>query len=305
MSETKSYELTFEDWKDLLLKYKTIYMIAKHLKVDRSTVRKWLKRYELIPLGPLVPGKEARELQEIINPVYDNYFKLTGDACICSDNHIPSCDIKAHEYMIKKAIQYLKPPRKIIIAGDFISFDALSFFARNTLLQEVKVADELKLADYILTIIEEAFEEIYIIPGNHMERFFKITRGAFDTDVLLSLMNRFNNKKYHITSYGYCYLDNIRVTHPNSYRQQKLSVANDLSLKHECPIVNAHGHFFSIGKSKNGKHTIIDSGGLFDQERVKYTQMHDTTYPNWNQGFIIYKNKKFIPFSPDINEWYY
>jgi hypothetical protein len=128
----------------------------------------------------------------------------------------------------------------------------------------------------------------------------RVMHDGIAIEGLIKLMT--DSKKWQGNNLPYYYVDNIRVTHPKIYRQVKLSTAIALSYKYGCPVLQAHGHFLSIGYNANGQ-IVGDTGGLMDKERTQYLfDSGDTTHPVWNNGFMVYKNKQIIPYGEGIGE---
>jgi len=141
--------------------------------------------------------------------------------------------------------------------------------------------------------LEEVFDETILFTGNHEDRFSRTNKFHIDNTRVLQMLGR-DMKHYKFSEYHYLILDDWRLTHPGSYRQQKLSVASALADKFRMNVLQAHGHFGSIGYSRSG-YLVGDMGGIFDKTRAEYTMEKDTTHPVWNNGFFIYKDKVMRP----------
>ncbi len=87
------------------------------------------------------------------------------------------------------------------------------------------------------------------------------------------------------------------ITHPKNYSQTKNRISYRLAGKYECNTCSAHGHFIGMVASESGKYIAIDSGGLFDMKKILYAQ-NTTTYPVWNQGFVLIVNGFPTLYSP-------
>ncbi len=291
-----------ELWKE----HHSIRAIARITGRDRATIRK-----ELIEIGSYC-GKitptfneqrhlnERRQLEDMIDniaPMAEKPLYLTGDWMVTSDFHIPAIHLGWYESML--AVSEEMDVKNIIIAGDLINFDLLSFYWKNKPdIRTATIEEEVSITKKILRDLETRFNQIVWLAGNHEKRFYNAMQRGVSVENLLSLLECLQTK-YLITPLSYCYLDDIRITHPKSYRQTKLSVANVLASKYNCPVLQAHGHFFALGYSQ-GNHLIGDTGGLMDIDRVAYMQEADSTYPLWNNGFFVYKKGKIIPYGVRI-----
>ena len=87
------------------------------------------------------------------------------------------------------------------------------------------------------------------------------------------------------------------ICHPKNYSPVKNRIAYRLAGKYECNVISAHGHFCGMVVSESGKYICIDSGGLFDPNKILYAQ-NTTTYPVWNQGFAMVVGGKPTIMSP-------
>jgi len=233
-------------------------------------------------------SKSISSIHEEVAPKFNDCLKLTGDAVISADWHIPFHS----EFWAEKVIQYAEKYqiKTHIIAGDFFDQYMYSSFDKKHPFDNEK---ELKLAEEICDKNESVFDKIYLVTGNHEERFFRSNQYQINHIRFLRMLGRDLNK-YVFTPYHYLILDNWRITHPAAYRQSKLSVASDLADKFRMNVLQAHAHFGGIGYSKSG-YLIGDLGGIFDKERIEYIMEKDTTKPVWNNGFFIYYKKHMIP----------
>jgi len=281
--------------------------IAKIFRVSIDLVRYYCRKLNLpniritkqskrIFLGDF--DKIAKEIDRMV-PKLSQPLRLTGDFVITSDWHIPTINLDWFEIMIKKAKEY--NVRNLLVAGDLINYDALSTYWEEKPDQRTpKLSEELQLAISLLDKVDKWFKKVVILTGNHeRKRIYRVLNQGIDASFILKILDRFKNPNYLISSQSFCYLDDIRITHPKSFRQTKLSVANVLSAKFNCPVLQAHGHAFSLGYSLSG-YLIGDTGCLADWERIQYMWEGDTTHPLWNNGFFIYKDKKIIPIGERI-----
>jgi len=121
----------------------------------------------------------------------------------------------------------------------------------------------------------------------------------------LSRMLHKHKDKIKFSKYGYCVLnDEWRITHPKNYSQIKTRVANRIALKHRQHVLNFHGHALSIAHDDSGHQIIADGGGLFDEKKIEYRMIKDSTYPAWATGFwVITKDNELHGFNDLFTPW--
>jgi hypothetical protein len=276
--------------------------IADLFDIPLPTIKTVIRRKRLnggIVISPLSrPPSWATlsRLQNQIAPQLKGYWHIRGDWMITSDWQIPTYSILWAERLLKVACQY--KIKKLLIAGDFFNADIYSIFTINKQQITPKMEAELSTVEAVLKILDKWFSESLLLLGNHEKRLFSQLLYSIEAERIAKMMGIDKLRmKFTFSPYPYCILDGKwRVTHPDSYRQVKLSVANDLATKHRMHIMMAHGHFFSLGYSKGG-YQIADSGGLFDASRIPYIQFHDTTHPQWSNGFWRYQNGIMFPYA--------
>lgn len=231
-------------------------------------------------------------IQDVIAPKKIKNYRFEGDAVITADYHNPCARLDLVDAVIKEA-KKMQRPRQLFIVGDYFNFDVLSYWStkKGGSSEDVKLENELMMGRNILLKFSKVFDCIYHSKGNHEDRWIEITHDSpIAMDILLKYLEIPNLSL--IDSY-YFYLDNIRVTHPKNYRQVKLSMASRLCDIHRCDVIQAHGHFGSIGFSAGG-YRAVDLPTMADAERINYMNKADTSYPVWNNGFIVYKNKQIL-----------
>lgn len=48
-----------------------------------------------------------------------------------------------------------------------------------------------------------------------------------------------------------------------------------------------HGHMLSISHDDSGRQLVIDGGGMWDESKIEYRLIEDSTYPAWARGFWV------------------
>lgn len=232
-------------------------------------------------------------LQDTIAPKLISRHKFTGNAVVTADYHIPCVDIDMVKYAIEKGKEY--NIKQLFIAGDFFNFDVLSYYTAKLGGSDttIKMRDELKMGKEIMQSLSTQFDRIVYSIGNHENRWSKAVRNAFTFEMVTDWLKQGNLK--FLNSFFF-YLDDIRVIHPKSYSQVKLSVAMRMCDKFQCPVINAHGHFSSTGFSRSG-YQAVDLGVMCDWERIEYMTKADTTHPRWNPAFVVYHDKQIYNYA--------
>lgn len=207
---------------------------------------------------------------------------IYGDAMITADWHIPYTDLGLAEKMLNIAKK--NKIKKIVIAGDFLNLDILSTFISKP----YELDKELDNAYEVWRVLNDEFDEITFIPGNHEFRLSRRLETPIEFRKLVRLFTELSEK---IITSEYDSITLISgdkkwmITHPKNYSQTKNRISYRLAGKYECNVASAHGHFIGIVMSESGKYISCDTGGLFDMKKILYAQ-NTTTYPVWNQGFL-------------------
>ncbi len=232
---------------------------------------------------------------------YLDWLKIEGDVIVTTDWHIPWHDIDLCNKALAVANKF--KIRQLIIGGDLLDLSPLSPFMKDDLQDTLE--SELCEAERIMSALWESFDNIWMIMGNHEKRLNRLLNSQLTPKRLKKMFE--DSNKFVISDFSYCVVNNKwRITHPKSYRQTRGSVANRLALLHKQNIIMAHGHQVNISSDDSATYIIIDSGGMFDRVKVAYSMLDDTTYPNWQNGFVMIKNNAHYMFSDKLGtDWGY
>jgi len=237
---------------------------------------------------------------QIAIPDFLDYENVSGTVTISGDYHIPLHDIKLVEKMVY--VSQKMGAKKLIIAGDLYNFDAFSTFVNEPIYE---VGEELDYGEKLLDYLAEWFDFILVLMGNHEERLYKRKLDKYiDWERLTRMLHQHENK-IKFSKYGYCVLNDAwRITHPKNYSQIKTRVANRIALKHRQNVLNFHGHALSVASDDSGHQVIADGGGLFDEKKIEYRMIKDSTYPAWATGFwVITKENELHSFNDLFTPW--
>jgi predicted phosphodiesterase len=275
--------------------------IAEKFGVNESTIRRGLASMRvtrhLLPTDPPVAERLNIEWDKpIVVPKNDRY-------AITADWHIPLYDA---EY----ANKFLQDSRargitKLIIAGDFFNFDALSMYEPKQELGglEAEVAE----AGMVMHTLLQSFDTVYFLWGNHDARLHKALGFAMKFQEAMKLvfgpLDREELDRIRFTNLDHMWVGDEDeegrwyICHPGSYTRVPLSTARTLSTKYECNVITAHSHHCAVGYGINAKNVVAEIGGLFDREKTGYLQ-RTTTYPTWAQGYAFLDEGRLYVQSP-------
>lgn len=212
---------------------------------------------------------------------------LTGDWLIVGDVHVPTTDYPLAQRVGKVASKLGIPG--LIIAGDLFNFDLFSTYPRVSRLPGWK--QERDAARQLLKEWLEVFERVVILPGNHDRRIQKWSYGELEEEDIFGMVT--SSDKVRTNAFGWCTIKAKtgvwRVTHPRDYSRKPLNVAGTLAGKFHQHIISFHEHHLGISWSADSN-IIVNGGGLFDPEKMAYTQFEDNTSPFMQRGFVALKD---------------
>lgn len=224
-------------------------------------------------------------------------LKLNVDKVIViSDVHIPF----QNDDMINTVITYAKNNNinTLICAGDFLDCFTISPFIKRDYM-ELTFEDELKEANKVFTKLLESFNMMYFIMGNHEYFWLRRLEGVIGLSELFKLFTdgAIEGQNYVVSDYDHLYLNNSwYICHPFTYSRVPLSLPKRICSKINLNISCGHVHRLSIGRDESAKYYIVESGGLFDNNKLGYLK-GTSTYPNQYGGFLsIINNKPSVMF---------
>lgn len=232
-------------------------------------------------------------------------WRLDGDFVIVGDVHVSTTNWNFAQRPLQVAMQYLSKPRRLIIAGDMINADAFSKY--DSAVPLPSFATELKAARHFIDKYLEVFDEIYLFLGNHDRRVQYRTNSAIAPEDLLRLIS--HDTRVKISHWGHCVVNSPkgewRILHGSEYSINQLTVADQLAQKYGQHIIGHHQHHCAIGLDRYKKYTIVDNGGLFDQDSMAYVQLDDNKKPRMANGFSLLMDGYPYLFSDRFTNWEY
>jgi len=237
---------------------------------------------------------------------FTGQLRLTGDFIVVGDIHAPTTDWALAERMLAVAEHHLPAPRQLLIAGDLLNMDAISRFPDRT--PPVPLRQELRAANKFILRMLTVFDNVYAFLGNHdvrlqyslqgditIRQFARLVTDAYESIVFSPYSD------VYITSGG----EQWYVPHQTSYRQNKLSVGDDLAARKWMNIITTHQHHSAVGRDKGNNATIVDCGGLHEPLQMGYAQLNPSTRPSMTKGFVLLKNgcaSLLTPY-PTMTDW--
>jgi len=278
--------------------YERIKRQASTLGIEKSEAAR-RKGYELMGMKRSLPTPPA------VPRFNDNPTRTADPIVISSDWHVPFYDHRMAERMMAICRAWKpKPIKNHIIGGDFVDFTQMSTFVEEKNGIARTTEDDLQAAEHLLAAMALWFNDILVLRGNHETRLYS---RKLDQEIGYERAMRviaFIPEKVEFSRYTWCVLNSEwRITHPRSYRQVPGSLARRLAEKHQMNIIMAHGHNMSLSQDVSGSFTCVDSGGMFDPQRIDYHMLHDTSHAQWRTGFLIVSNGKLHIFNNLWTDW--
>lgn len=222
------------------------------------------------------------------------------NALIVGDVQIPTSDYDWLALVLAIGEEYLKPPRRLIIAGDLINADAFKTYENDE--PEPSWEHEIQAGEAFLSEVLEIYDDVRWFLGNHERRVGKRTKTSITPIMLLRLMTR--DPRVSISSWGHCVVRNPfgwdwRVTHARNYSINQLTVADQLAQRYQQNIIQHHEHHLAKGMDRYKRYVIINNGGLFDQQKMAYVMKDDSKSADMMNGFTLLRDGHADLFGPE------
>ncbi len=237
--------------------------------------------------------------------------RITGGITIGTDYHAPAHSSLWCNRQLAVARKY--GLKTLIIAGDGLDMNAFSSWGADP---EESWSAEMDEAAAWLWTIYHSYERIYWLRGNHEDRLarrtdWQLTAARFIDAVLahhartLGTGLDFDPERLQFSNYPWLEIDEKwLVVHPSSYSRIPGRIANQLALIRRRHVIAAHSHRANWGWCDDGEHVTIDTGGMFDEDLIRYRAMAMTTHPAWQHGFVAYKGGTAVLFSDEpYTDW--
>jgi len=261
-----------------------------------------------------IQSKGDRTVTDLIPPpdvpIYDGALELEGDFVIVCDVHAPATDWLLASRAALIGQRYLEEPRRLLIVGDLMNFDAFSKY--DALVAMPSFDAEKSAAQFAVKLWLQTFDEVYLVLGNHDYRWVKQFEGVFPEDTILDLLHALisNDQRLIISVYPWMTIDTINgpwhLAHMAEYAQTPLMKARKKANKHKNRhVALAHQHHLAMGLDESGKFVIADLPMLADDAKLAYVGLGDSTKPAMKRGFSMLRNGTFYQFSdnPAYTDW--
>lgn len=263
-------------------------------------------------------GAEFRRLQErtlkvlgeeaCSAPTIPPVPRTHGSAVIVSDLHIPFHDPHAVIHACKLATRL--GIDHLIVAGDLLHADSISKYDRAG--ATVPITNELVGAGRALGALEEVFERITVIPGNHDQRLEKMFSRMRDTkdgrqglELAARLLGVMNPDDAEAMTEGLLshYLGSDKVVihplpqmelngtwliqHPGSVSRMAPQNERKMAAKHRKSVLQGHSHLWGIGFDDSATDICFNIGHMSRPEHWRYIRERPTHFPAQVKGYAV------------------
>jgi hypothetical protein len=274
-------------------------------------------------------SKGIRYIQDSPYPVYNSPLEMEGDALVLPDVELPyhNADFLndvlglAERWNIRKCIvagdllhfnslSSWEPPwmekttsgitdaqEKVLL--DFAMtlpdkyqqslIEVAMDLDRSTENSDKNLSSELSVVRSVIVRLEDRFDEIHFILGNHEGRFLRALESALLPSELLNLVTA--GKAWKIAPYYYSYLNSggerFLIEHPKNAAK---TTAVKLASKHQCNILMGHSHRLSQEWDPSGKYYAIHMGCIVDENRLPYVAQRHNTADTHKLGAVIVRD---------------
>jgi len=244
-----------------------------------------------IQYQPPPPVTPKRNFPESIKHEYKEFEIIhSPSALILGDSEIPYHDHTMFELATEVATHHAIDT--LIIAGDFVALDSFSSWPKFTS-ESPRFQEELEPAYESLKLFMTIFKTIVYVSGNHERRIAKQTDGNIIFGYFLNGLD-----SIRFSEYAYCVLisndQKFLVAHPDRTHSVPTTAPRKLENVFALHILCGHTHRQSLSFSDDGLHYCIEIGHCRDVSRTAYKTLRASTFPEWNQGFVIVING--VPF---------
>lgn len=209
----------------------------------------------------------------------------TNSIIIGGDFHIPFQD----DILIDQMLSFAQKSQIDILVcnGDFLDCKSFSdFFEMQQ--KELTFKEELEVAENVINKLSNVFKCMYFTTGNHEIWWLEKLSGQNNLSDLFKLFkgNLVLDSDIFVTNYDHLTLNyEWYICHPKNFSRIPTTIPRKLADRYDMNIICGHEHRLSLCKSFNSKYYCVESGGLFDSEKMEYLQS-TTNYPAQVSGFV-------------------
>lgn len=232
-------------------------------------------------------------------PIYNKAPKLTGDALVMADCHVPFHDAAWCNRVITRGLK--AGIKTLILAGDFIDWAAFGIYGRK---DDVSAGDEIAAARQFFKALQD-FESVVVILGNHEMRLVRQLNYKLASEDLTPMFA--SHPGLIVTDYHWCTLrsggQTWRISHPKNAHMVPCSVARKLAVKHNCHVAIGHDHVCGKIKTEDAHHWAISTGVCLMPAKVDYISLVDSTRWQVAQGALIIRSGYPELLTPDCPDY--
>lgn len=257
---------------------------------------------------------------------WEDAVKLEGDFLVMMDLHIPF----HHAEFIQKCIQTAKKfgVTKAILGGDVLDFHSFASFPPdfeeekkqfidgatfegllkfgetlpddkqaeledligNAARREGDLSEEIRESRKVLKALEDQFEYIFWMMGNHEKRTTALLKKVLDVQSVGRLFGATSNR-WEMSHYYWVRFESggalWQVEHPiNSGKGSSKRLAS----KFLCNTIMGHNHQFNITTDPSGKFYAIEPGACIDESRAGYINQRHMVADTHMLGAVLVRN---------------
>lgn len=239
--------------------------------------------------------------------------KEWGSSVVATDLHIPWHSPAVVTDFCEAAV--LLGIKTLIVGGDLIHADLISKYVGVG--KSIPVTDELRSCGRVLRALEEIFDRIIIIPGNHDQRVERMIAGLRDTkegrrglEMVAALLGAGDIDDAEDMSLRYLrhFLASPKVTwhplpqlelngtwliqHPGTVSRIAPQTERAMIRKHRKSVIEGHAHTWGLGFDESAIDVAFNCGHGADDEKWRYVREKPTSFPKGVKGYgIVYASK--------------
>jgi hypothetical protein len=258
-----------------------------------STLRSHMRRYKRL----LLPLPEPKLSSPIITAPDVNTL-------VIADLHAPYQNTSVLQQAIDLAIS--AGITHVDIAGDIHNFSALSSHSKGE--PTTPVETDIQHSRQILSVLQQQFDQIYVMSGNHDEYFTKKRGGTFQ-DLIYNEVLQGKHQNVIVTNDDYILRgDKWVIGHLSSYDDTPGILAAKISDLMDRNVAVGHDHISGHSYGRKG-YIGISVGAMLTPDRFWYKQRRLSTFPPFMVGFLLIIDGKPYHFSDTGNtelngEWH-
>jgi len=228
-------------------------------------------------------------------PIASDWPQIPLPALVFSDLHIPAHNNEWLHHIVQQAIQM--KIRRAVLVGDIFDF---GHFAKWPNGSRWNAEEELEDVVAVMAWLAQYMNEVYLIPGNHDDRFANRIDRQISTSWLLKQTTLAHQGIFHVVKHHHAYLGQTWLAaHPRTYSRSPGQPALDLAKAYNRNVAVGHTHHFNIARYFG--RWAVEIGMTGDERRLEYKHKELTTHPSSELGaLIILENEKPVFLHPHI-----